>query len=59
MNFLNLYIYSSKIVNLGYNSIFLPGSLEKPFWELVQLGPVPVLWFTPDIIDFLNKVLKL
>jgi hypothetical protein len=34
-------------MNLGYNSIFLPGSLEKPFWELVRLGPVPVLWFTP------------
>ena len=45
--FLNLYIYSSKIINLGYHSIFLPGSLEKPFRELVRLGPVPVLWFTP------------
>jgi hypothetical protein len=49
-NFLNTCIYSSKIINLGYNSIFLPGFVGKPFWEPVQLGPVPVLWFTPVLL---------
>jgi hypothetical protein len=34
-------------MNLGYNSIFLPGFVGKAFWETVKLRPVPVHWFTP------------
>ena len=34
-------------MNLGYNSIFLPGFVGKVISIPVRLGPVSVLWFTP------------
>ena len=40
MNFLNIYIYSSKIINLRYNSIFLRGFVGKAICIPVQSGIV-------------------
>ena len=43
MHFLNIYIYLSKIINLGKNSIFLPGFILEAICILVRLKPASPL----------------